>query len=112
VLQQRDLAEIFSIVLIPELRRGGVREEVIANWALDVPAQMIAGLLAAVTEAADQRPVVHAILEPVLAARWARDWSMEDLWDKKWPEAAAEADRRDDKNRLRDFVRLSRRRRS
>jgi hypothetical protein len=112
VLQQRDLAEIFSIVLIPELRRGGVREEVIANWALDVPAQMIAGLLAAVTEAADQRPVVHAILEPVLAARWARDSSMEDLWDKKWPEAAAEADRRDDKNRLRDFVRLSRRRRS
>jgi hypothetical protein len=111
VLQQGDLAEIFSIVLIPELRRGGVREEAIANWALDVPAQMIAGLLAAVAEAADQRPVVHAILEPVLAVRWARDWSMEGLWDRKWLEAAAEADHRDDKNRLRDFVRFSRRRR-
>jgi hypothetical protein len=111
VFRLPDLAMIFSIVLIPELRRGGVREEAIANWALDVPSEMIWGLLAAVTEADDQRPLVHAILEPVLAARWARDNSMEDLWDKNWPETAAEADRRDDKSRLRGFISLSRKRR-
>jgi hypothetical protein len=111
VLEQHELAGIFSIVLIPELRRGGVREEAIANWALDVPAEMIAGLLAAVKEAEDQRPMVHAILESVLAIRWIRDKSMEDLWDKKWPEAAAGAHRQDDKSRLRDLIRLARKRR-
>ena len=111
VFQLRDLAMIFSIVLIPELRRGGVREEAIANWALDVPSGMISGLLAAVKEADDQLPLVHAILEPVLAARWARDNSMEDLWDKNWPDTAAEADRRDDKSRFRDFISLSRKHR-
>ena len=111
VFQPRDLAMIFSIVLIPELRRGGVREEAIAHWALDAPSGMIWGLLAAVSEADDQRPLVHAILEPVLAVRWARDNSMEDLWNKNWPETAAEADRRDDKSRFRDFISLPRKRR-
>lgn len=111
LFQQRELAGIFSIVLIPELRRGGVREEAIAHWASEVPDEMIAGLLAAVREAEDQRPVVHAILEPVLAARWAREKLMEDLWDKTWPEAAARADRGNDRGRLRDIVRLPRKRR-
>ena len=72
MFQLPELAMIFSVVLIPELRRGGVREEAIANWALDVPAAMIAGLLAAVQEAEDQRPMVHAILEPVLAVNGPR----------------------------------------
>lgn len=99
VFQRYELAAIFSIVLIPELRRGGVREEAIANWALDAPAEMIAGLLAAVNEAEDQRPTIQAILTPALALRWLRDLSMEDLWDEGWPEAATQATRRTDKSR-------------
>jgi hypothetical protein len=75
------LTGIFSITLIPDLNIPGRVEEIIL-WARKAPPEMIRSLLvAAQTDSPDvQQSVIH-ILEPVLAARWALDNSIFELWN-------------------------------
>lgn len=76
-----ELTEIFGIVVIPELV-GPAAAEAIARWAYAAPPPMIGGLLAAARKASPEMwQDVIRILEPVLAARWVADWSIQDQWD-------------------------------
>jgi len=76
-----DLAEIFGIVVIPELV-GPNAAEAIARWAYYAPPPMIGGLLAAARKAGPGTwQAVMRILEPVLAARWTADNLIQDQWD-------------------------------
>jgi hypothetical protein len=76
-----ELAEIFGIVVIPDLV-GPDAAEVIARWAYDAPPPMVGGLLGAARKASPEtwRAVIR-ILESVLAARWAADNSIQNQWD-------------------------------
>jgi hypothetical protein len=76
-----DLARIFTIVVIPELADQRPAT-VIARWALEAPAPMVAGLLAAarMTSTAAWNAVMD-ILEPALAYRWTAERFMRDHWD-------------------------------
>lgn len=77
----QDLAEIFRVVVIPDLT-GQVAAEGITRWACEAPPTMIGGLLAAARRASPGtwKDVMH-ILEPVLAVRWTADQMIQDQWD-------------------------------
>ena len=75
------LAQIFGIVVIPDLAEPGAAEKIVA-WAYHAPPPMIGGLLAAAQKASSETwQNVMNILEPVLAARWTADFSIRDQWD-------------------------------
>ena len=76
-----ELAEIFGIVVIPDLV-GPRAAEVIVTWAYDAPPAMVGGLLLAARKANSETwQAVMQILEPVLALRWAVDSSIQNQWD-------------------------------
>ena len=76
-----ELAEIFGIVVIPDLV-GPRAAEVIVTWAYDAPPAMVGGLLLAARKANSETwQAVMQILEPVLALRWAIDSSIQNQWD-------------------------------
>ena len=80
-IYMEDLAEIFGIVVIPDLV-GPRAAEVIVRWAYDAPPPMVGGLLLAARKANPETwQAVMQILEPVLALRWVVDSSIQDQWD-------------------------------
>jgi hypothetical protein len=78
---KKELAEIFSIVVIPHLAEPPAVEAV-ARWAYRAPGPMIGGLLTAAQMTGPETwQAVMQILEPVLALRWAVQNLTPDQWD-------------------------------
>jgi hypothetical protein len=95
------LAEIFGIVVIPELA-GPDASGVIARWAYGAPPRMIGGLLAAARKRSPETwHAVIRILEPGLAARWAAESLIQGMWDdSRVRRSAAELGRGDNRRGL------------
>jgi hypothetical protein len=76
-----DLARILGLIVLPELAERPPAEA-IARWAVEAPAPLIEGLLAAARMAGpEMRDIVMDILEPALAYRWTIEKYMRDYWD-------------------------------
>jgi hypothetical protein len=91
-----ELAQIFRVVIIPELSVGNT-PTAIATWALTAPPLMISGLLAAAKKSSmEDWQAVMGILEPVIAVRWASEHSIEDQWDSRRAIRATPGAGRDD----------------
>lgn len=78
------LAEIFAVVVIPDLTGPDAPTAIagIARWAHTAPPPMVDGLLgAARTAGAETWQFVMHILEPAFAARWAADNLSPGQWD-------------------------------
>jgi hypothetical protein len=77
-----ELAEIFYIVVIPELSDPHAAQS-IPRWAGNAPSAMIGGLLAGARRGGDELwQFVVELLTPVLAARWATDHMIQDQWHR------------------------------
>jgi hypothetical protein len=75
------LAAIFRVVVLPDLREQGAAEKV-GRWALKVPPPMIGALLAAARMSGhDTWQDVMGLLEPFLALRLVSEAFIKDQWD-------------------------------
>ena len=80
-LHPSQLAPLFSVVVIPDLRETGAAEKV-GRWALKVPPPMIGALLAAARMSGpDTWQAVMSFLEPFLALRLVSETYIKDQWD-------------------------------
>jgi hypothetical protein len=75
-----DLARIFTLVVIPDLL-SPPRAEAVATWALEAPAPMVEGLLAAAqADGQETWDAAIMILEPTIALRWMVEHYLRDYW--------------------------------
>ncbi|HEY6787726.1 MAG TPA: hypothetical protein VI365_10475 [Trebonia sp.] len=97
------LAPIFSLVVIPDLREQGAAEKV-GRWALRVPPPIIGALLAAARMSGpDTWQAVMGLLEPFLALRLVSETFIKDQWDSdRASRLAAEFGQGDSKGSLRN----------
>jgi hypothetical protein len=103
----KELAEVFAIVVIPELAVQADPPAAIVRWADEAPSRMIGGLLAAAKQDSPEMwQVVIRLLEPVLASRWTVDNSIQAHWDasRAWW-ALADLGRSDAKQGIRNRFR-------
>jgi hypothetical protein len=100
------LAAIFRVAVIPDLREQGAAEKV-GRWALKVPPTMIGALLSAARMSGpDTWQAVMGLLEPFLALRLVSETYIKDQWDTdRASRLAAEFGQGDSKGGLRSRLR-------